>query len=99
MCAGLAAHCGLPHVAVVIGCPQLTQFCWLIWFTSSQSAMSSGSPQPGHGLPGQQEFPGVARTTIRRAIKRLREDGLVETRPGRGTFVLAPDDGGEQDED
>lgn len=34
----------------------------------------------------------VARTTIRRAVNRLREQGLVYTIPGRGTFVTPPEE-------
>ncbi|WP_219503435.1 GntR family transcriptional regulator [Nonomuraea ceibae] len=37
----------------------------------------------------QREF-GVARTTARRAIRRLRDDGLVHTVHGEGTYVGAP---------
>ncbi|MFC4115827.1 GntR family transcriptional regulator [Nonomuraea zeae] len=38
----------------------------------------------------QREFQ-VARTTARRAIRVLRNQGLVHTRQGEGTFVSAPD--------
>lgn len=34
----------------------------------------------------------VARTTIRRAVARLREFGLVYTVAGRGTYVAPPED-------
>jgi GntR family transcriptional regulator, transcriptional repressor for pyruvate dehydrogenase complex len=37
---------------------------------------------------------GVSRTVVREAISRLQAGGLVETRHGVGTFVLAPSDGG-----
>jgi DNA-binding GntR family transcriptional regulator len=56
----------------------------------------SGDLQPGMPIPSEtslaQEFPGVARTTIRRAIRRLRDQGLVETVPRRGTYVLEDED-------
>jgi DNA-binding GntR family transcriptional regulator len=39
-----------------------------------------------------QMYPGVARTTIRRAIKRLREQGLIYTVPGRGSYVTPPEE-------
>jgi GntR family transcriptional regulator len=34
---------------------------------------------------------GTARMTVRRAIRELRERGLVETVYGKGSYVLAPD--------
>jgi DNA-binding GntR family transcriptional regulator len=33
----------------------------------------------------------VAPMTVQRAIRLLTDEGLVETRPGRGTFVVDPD--------
>jgi GntR family transcriptional regulator len=46
--------------------------------------------RPGDKLPSeprlQQEY-GIARDTARAAIRLLREEGLVVTLPGRGTFV------------
>ncbi|SDL90057.1 GntR family transcriptional regulator [Nonomuraea jiangxiensis] len=41
----------------------------------------------------QREFQ-VARTTARRAIRVLRNQGLVHTRQGEGTFVSSPEDVG-----
>lgn len=50
--------------------------------------------EPGHPVPSeadlQREF-GVARTTARRAIHVLREEGLIYTVQGEGTFVGTPD--------
>jgi DNA-binding GntR family transcriptional regulator len=47
-----------------------------------------GSPVPSEtALSG--EF-GVARNTVRRALGRLADEGLVATVPGRGRVVLAP---------
>jgi GntR family transcriptional regulator len=47
---------------------------------------------PGHVLPSEselsQEF-GVSRVTVRRALERLRDDGLLESRQGFGWFVAA----------
>lgn len=57
-----------------------------------ENRIRRGDLRPGMPIPSettlQQEFPDVARTTIRRAVRRLREQGLVETIPRRGTFVL-----------
>lgn len=52
--------------------------------------IESGDPPPDHQLPTEtdlaEEF-GASRNTIRDAIKSLVSLGLVETRPGQGTFV------------
>lgn len=44
-------------------------------------------------LPAEAELAGeygTARMTVRRAIRELRDRGLVETVYGKGTYVLAP---------
>ncbi len=49
-----------------------------------------GELRPGDQLPSERELAeqfGVSRTAVREAIKALREKGLVEVYPGRGTFV------------
>jgi DNA-binding GntR family transcriptional regulator len=60
-----------------------------------RARIDAGDLRPGMPIPSEttlgQEFPEVARTTIRRAVKALREEGVVETRPGRGSFVKTPD--------
>ena len=52
----------------------------------------SGALKPGDRVPSEpglmQEF-GVSRTVVREAMSRLQASGLVETRQGVGTFVLA----------
>ncbi|NUW36896.1 GntR family transcriptional regulator [Nonomuraea sp. SMC257] len=53
------------------------------------SDLTSGHPVPSEA-DIQAEF-GVARTTARRAIHVLREEGLIYTVQGEGTFVGAPD--------
>lgn len=48
---------------------------------------------PGDRLPTEDELIrefGVSRITVRRAVQNLATHGLVETKPGRGTFVAAP---------
>lgn len=49
-----------------------------------------GDLEPGQPIPSevalQQEF-GVARHTARHAVQLLREQGLVSTVPGLGTYV------------
>jgi GntR family transcriptional regulator len=52
--------------------------------------IKSGQPGPGEQLPTELELGGrfdASRNTIRDAIKWLAVNGLVETRPGQGTFV------------
>jgi GntR family transcriptional regulator len=50
----------------------------------------SGELKPGHRMPSEAELVeayGVARTTVRLALKQLAEDGLVYATQGRGTYV------------
>lgn len=57
------------------------------WLTSR---IEAGELAPGRPLPSEKELIdlfGVARTTVRRAIAYLREQGAVVTVPGRGTYV------------
>ena len=55
-----------------------------------QAQIESGALMPGVQLPTELELRdryNSSRNTIRDAIKRLMSQGLVETRPGQGTFV------------
>lgn len=59
-----------------------------------RSRIISGQYGPGDQLPSEKQLideSGLARETVRRAIKLLRDQKLVVTLPGRGTFV-PPDD-------
>lgn len=55
--------------------------------------ITGGRLLPGDRLPSERvlcaQYGDVAYGTIRRAIKGLRERGLVETSPGKGTYVTA----------
>jgi GntR family transcriptional regulator len=55
-----------------------------------RARIESGDLGPGDQLPSEsvlvQEHE-LARETVRRAVKLLRDEGLVITLPGRGTFV------------
>ena len=56
-------------------------------------SIQSGVLKPGAKLPTESEIVrerGVSRTVVREAISRLQAAGLVETRHGIGSFVLAP---------
>lgn len=52
----------------------------------------AGQIRPDHVIPSEkrleQEF-GVSRNTSRRSIALLRDEGLVVTVPGRGTYVVS----------
>lgn len=57
-----------------------------------RAAIEKGHFRPGDQLPTeaalQQEY-GVSRVTVRTALKRLEEDGLISTHQGRGAFVTS----------
>jgi GntR family transcriptional regulator len=62
----------------------------------------AGRIGPGERVPSEAELCErfkVARETARRAVKELRERGLVYTEWGKGSFVVAPDAEGESRED
>ena len=55
-----------------------------------EDSILKGVLKPGNQLPPERELAqqfGVSRTAVREAVKALREKGLVEAYPGRGTFV------------
>lgn len=54
-----------------------------------------GQLQPGHKLPTEAQIMaqfGISRTVVREALSKLQAAGVVETRHGVGTFVMAPSD-------
>lgn len=56
--------------------------------------IAAGAYTAEQRLPAEAELAaeyGTARMTVRRAIRELRERGLVETVYGKGSYVLAPD--------
>lgn len=57
-----------------------------------RAAIDAGQYAPGDRLPTEHELQrtyNVSRVTVRTALKRLEEDGLVSTQRGRGTFVTS----------
>ena len=55
-----------------------------------EESILKGELKPGDQLPAERELAhqfGVSRTAVREAVKALREKGLVEAHPGRGTFI------------
>ena len=58
--------------------------------------ISDGDWEPGHRLPSEQQLAdeyGVSRATVRSALRRLAESGLLRVRQGAGTFVTSHRDG------
>ncbi|MFI6513472.1 GntR family transcriptional regulator [Streptosporangium sp. NPDC050855] len=56
--------------------------------------INNGEIVPGEAMPSETELGdeyGIARTTARRVARELREQGLVYTVQGEGTFVGEPD--------
>lgn len=52
--------------------------------------IESGELQPGRKIPSETDLVGefgVARTTARRAVKLLRDEGWITTTGGRGSYV------------
>src|ERR1700723_2057102 len=55
-----------------------------------EDSILKGQLKPGDQLPAERDLAqrfGVSRTAVREAVKTLREKGLVEAYPGRGTFI------------
>lgn len=62
-----------------------------------REAIESGAYRPGDRLPTEkvlQETFGVSRVTVRTALRRLEEEGMISTQRGRGTFVTIQGDEG-----
>lgn len=57
-----------------------------------EESIRKGALRAGDQLPAERELAeqfGVSRTAVREAVKALREKGLVEAYPGRGTFITS----------
>jgi GntR family transcriptional regulator, transcriptional repressor for pyruvate dehydrogenase complex len=55
-----------------------------------EESITKGVLKQGDQLPAERELAlqfGVSRTAVREAVKALREKGLVEAYPGKGTFI------------
>lgn len=55
-----------------------------------EESITKGVLKEGDQLPAERELAlqfGVSRTAVREAVKALREKGLVEAYPGKGTFI------------
>ncbi len=57
-----------------------------------EQSVLNGTLKPGDQLPAERDLAlqfGVSRTAVREAVKALREKGMVEAYPGRGTFITS----------
>lgn len=64
--------------------------------TRMRALIKDGSWSPRSRLPSETELArrfGMSRPVIRQALARLRDDGLIQSRQGSGSFVLEPIDG------
>lgn len=56
--------------------------------------ITSGQIPPGRQIPSQTELEqesGLSRSTIKKALDLLKDEGLIESSPGRGMFVKLAD--------
>ncbi|WP_067794223.1 GntR family transcriptional regulator [Actinomadura formosensis] len=61
-----------------------------------RARIESGDIPPGRRIPSLTELEAeydVARDTLRKAVRILKDAGLVETVPGMGVYVVEPDSG------
>lgn len=73
----------------------MAEYEWQRVARAIEQDIESGRIPPGGALPGivrLAEEHGVADRTIRRALRDLRERGLIETLPSKGSFVRDADD-------
>ena len=71
----------------------MVEYEWARVARAIEQDIRSGRIPPGGALPGivrlAQEY-GVADRTIRRALRDLRERGLIETLASKGSFAIDP---------
>ncbi|KUH37322.1 MULTISPECIES: winged helix-turn-helix domain-containing protein [Streptomyces] len=71
----------------------MAEYEWQRIARTIEEEIRSGRIPPGGALPGivrLAEARGVADRTVRRALRDLRERGLIETLPHKGSFVVDP---------
>jgi len=71
---------------------ELPQYEYVKLANRLAAEIGEGRPPVGGRLPGEREMAeiyGVGLSTVRRAVRELRERGLVATLPIKGTYVIA----------
>lgn len=64
--------------------------------------IEAGELRPGHRLAAEKDLAekyGIAYHSVRRAMQELRERGLIQTVPGRGTYVARRDENADDQDD
>ncbi|WP_240804786.1 FadR/GntR family transcriptional regulator [Cupriavidus oxalaticus] len=88
----LAAAGGAPNAAAAVPLRRRGRTLAEEVVQALSEEIRQGQLKPGDKLPTESEImatQGVSRTVVREALSRLQASGLVETRHGIGTFVLA----------
>ena len=79
---------GLPVPIINLIVARLRHLKWR--FFALATRIDNGTYAPGHAIPSEktseQEF-GCSRGTVRKAHAMLRAEGIIETVPGRGSYV------------
>jgi len=69
------------------------RYAWQQVADEIRRRIETGVYRPGMPIPAERRIAeelGVSVNTIRRAVGALREDGVLETLPSKGTFVADP---------
>ena len=72
--------------------PEARDFAYIQLARILRGQIEDGTIPPGRALPSESQLAGrygVSRLTARKSVRVLVADGLAETIPGRGTYVLA----------
>lgn len=83
------------HRANVARMSGLPQYEYVKLADRIAAEISSGKLPAGAALPGERAMTEIYRVsigTVRRAVRELRERGLVATLPAKGTFVVGEPD-------
>lgn len=74
---------------------ELPQYEYVKLANQIAAEIGEGRPPVGGRLPGEREMTEIYRVslgTVRRAVRELRDRGLVATLPIKGTYVIATPD-------